>query len=134
MTCPSVRRRLALLAILAVSPAPAQEGLLPDRPAFSPAEAPARAPATCSDMGRQLAGLPEPTSRIDLTIVDTLTLVQTDGALWYLAVCSSPNVRVLCVTYEGNGLKAGERALLRGGYNRQDEGHVVLDPCLASRP
>jgi hypothetical protein len=133
-------RRLAhrsspILAALAVlSPALAQEDAFPGRPAFSRAEAPARQPATCADIGRQLAGLPEPASRIDLTIVDALTLVQTDGALWYLAVCSSPAIRVLCIAYEANALKAGDRALLRGGYNRQDETHVVLDPCLASRP
>lgn len=132
MTRPLV---LALaVAILGPGVAFTEDDPLAGRPAFSQAEQPARAPATCADLGPQLAGLPEPSTRIDLTVVDALTLVQTDGALWYLAVCASPAIRVLCVTYQGNGLKPGERALLRGGYNRQDPAHVVLDPCLASRP
>jgi hypothetical protein len=77
--------------------------------------------------------LPEPETRIDLSVVGTLTLVRTDGALWYLAVCSAPGIRVMCVTYDDNGMKLGERVTLRGGFSRQDERHVVLDPCLASR-
>lgn len=40
----------------------------------------------------------------------------------------------MCVTYDDNGMKLGERVTLRGGYSRQDEHHGVLDPCLASRP
>jgi hypothetical protein len=94
---------------------------------------PARAPATCGDLSATLAGLPGSGPRIDLTVEGKLTLVQTDGALWYLAVCSTPGIRVLCVTYESNGMGLGDPVVLRGGYNRQDERHVVLDPCLASR-
>ena len=120
--------------LLVASPVVAQDDLFASRPAFSPAERPARTPATCADLAGQLAGLDTPATRIDLSIAGALTLVQTDGALWYLAVCSSPGVRVLCITYEGNGMRSGDAVVLRGGYNRQDEMHVVLDPCLASRP
>ncbi|TGD98670.1 hypothetical protein [Methylobacterium nonmethylotrophicum] len=129
------RTACALLACLAAGvPAGAQDDGLAARPAFSRAEEPARRPATCADLPGQLAGLPAPSTRIDLSIQDALTLVQTDGALWYLAVCHSPAVRVLCITYARNGMQAGERVVLRGGYNRQDETHIVLDPCLAARP
>ena len=62
-----------------------------------------------------------------------LTLVHTDGVLWYLAICSAPRIRVLCVTYSDNGMKLGEWVTLRGGYRAVDDLHVVLDPCLASR-
>lgn len=115
-----------------VVPARSQQDLIAGRPGFSTPEQPA-SPAGCSDLEAALDGLPEPQARIDLSVVGILTLVQTDGALWYLAICSAPGIRVLCVTYDDNGMKLGERVTLRGGYNRQDEHHVVLDPCLASR-
>jgi len=115
-----------------VAPAQSPQDLIRGRPGFSPAEQPA-APARCSDLEAALDGLPDPETRIDLSVVGDLTLVQTDGALWYLAVCSTPGIRVMCVTYDDNGMKPGERVILRGGYNRQDERHVILDPCVASR-
>jgi hypothetical protein len=48
-------------------------------------------------------------------------------------MCASPDVRVLCVTYQSNDMKRGDAVLFRGGYSRIDEDHVALDPCLASR-
>lgn len=129
------RLGLAVLACLPLaSPVAAQDDVFASRPAFSAAERPARSPATCADVADQLAGLDTPLTRIDMSIAGVLTLARTDGALWYLAVCSSPGVRVLCITYEGNGMKSGDAVVFRGGYNRQDDLHVVLDPCLASRP
>lgn len=118
----------SLLTLAAVA-ADGQTG----RPGFSAAEQPAREPATCETLPAALAGLPEPRTRVDLTITGALTLARSEGALAYLAVCSDPGPRVLCVAYSANGLELGDRALLRGGYNRQDATHVVLDPCLASR-
>lgn len=79
-----------------------------------------------------LAGLPDLERRVDLWVIGNLVAVQTDGALWYLVLCSSPDIRVLCVTYERNNMQAGERAIARGAYSRRDENHVLLDPCLAS--
>ena len=67
-----------------------------------------------------------------MAITGVVSLLRTDGALWYVAVCAEPGVRVLCVTYGANDLKLGDRAVLRGGYSRQDRRHVLLDPCLAS--
>ncbi len=67
-----------------------------------------------------------------MAITGRVTLIQTDGVLWYVAVCADPGVRVLCVTYSENDLKLGDNVVLRGGYNRQDRRHVLLDPCLAS--
>jgi hypothetical protein len=77
------------------------------------------------------AGLPETEFRIDLSLIGELTSVRTDGALWYLVMCS--DVRVLCVTYQSNDMKAGDRVLMKGGYSRRDDNHVMLDPCLANR-
>lgn len=79
-------------------------------------------------------GLPELNDRIDLSVVGSLTAVKTDGALWYLVLCSPPDVRIMCVTYQSNGMEAGDRIIVKGGYQRRDDDHVLLDPCLASRP
>lgn len=77
------------------------------------------------------AGLEPQDERIDLAIEGDLLQVRTDGALWYLVMCA--DVKVMCVTYQSNDMKAGDRVLFRGGYTRLDENHVVLDPCLANR-
>lgn len=106
--------------------------LFEDRPALSPAEEPARAYAKCDDIRAQIDGLPELEDRIDLSVDGELTAVRTDGALWYLTMCR--DVMILCVTYESNGMKNGERVLMKGAFSRRSPDHVMLDPCLASRP
>ena len=138
----SIRRglgRCLLLAGLGAAPGAQPvlaQSLLPDaffrdRPAFSQPEQPAK-PASCADVARQLPESVPADSRVDMAIAGTVSLVRTDGALWYVAVCAAPGVRVLCVTYGAGDLKLGDKAVLRGGYNRQDSRHVLLDPCLAS--
>jgi len=112
------------------------QSLLPDsffidRPAFSQPEQ-AGKPASCKSIAAQLPDSLPADSRVDMAIAGTVSLVRTDGALWYVAVCADPGVRVLCVTYGAGDLKPGDNAVLRGGYNRQDRRHVLLDPCLAS--
>lgn len=102
-----------------------------DRPAFSQPEQPGK-PASCRSIAAQLPDSIPADSRVDMAIAGTVSLVRTDGALWYVAVCAEPGVRVLCVTYGAGDLKPGDKAVLRGGYNRQDKRHVLLDPCLAS--
>ena len=135
----NVRRRLSAVAglsvMLGVQPAFPQS-LLPDaffagRPAFSHPEQPGK-PASCEDIAGQLPDSVPADSRVDMAIAGEVSLVRTDGALWYVAICAEPGVRVLCVTYSANYLKLGDKAILRGGYNRQDRRHVLLDPCLAS--
>ncbi|MDB5509480.1 MAG: hypothetical protein JWL93_1949 [Hyphomicrobiales bacterium] len=115
-----------------VGPARADDADIAGRVGLAEAEAPPASLASCDSLPAALEGLVEPERRIDLWIEGVLTLVQTDGALWYLAVCSQPAVRVLCVTYSDNGMKLGDRVALRGAYHRQDRVHVLLDPCLAS--
>jgi len=75
-------------------------------------------------------GVPDGRDRIDLSVTGKLTLVKTDGALWYLVACS--DLRVMCVTYEANDMKVGDAVELRGAYRRLDRNHAVLDPCLAT--
>ena len=126
----------ACLGLALVTGQGAAQTLLPDsffadRPAFSHPEQPAK-PASCESIAAQLPDSIPSDSRVDMAIAGTVSLVRTDGALWYVAVCAGPGVRVLCVTYGAGDLKPGDKAVLRGGYNRQDKRHVLLDPCLAS--
>ena len=125
--------RLCMIALL-TSPSLAQtlDDALAQRPAFSRAEEPARQPAQCGELRAQADGLPATETRIDLAVIGALTAVRTDGALWYLVACAAPDIRVLCVTYESNGMKPSDAVLLRGAYTRVDPDHVLLDPCLAS--
>jgi hypothetical protein len=116
-----------------LTPSIATDDLFASRPAFSEAELPARAQAECKDVRRMADGLPELDYRIDLTALGSLTAVQTDSVLWYLVLCSSPDIRIMCVTYESNGMAVGDRVIVKGGYRRLDANHVVLDPCLAHR-
>jgi hypothetical protein len=67
-------------------------------------------------------------------VVGSLTAVQTDQVLWYLVLCSAPDIRIMCVTYQSNGMAVGERVIVKGGYRRRDDNHILLDPCLANRP
>ena len=108
------------------------EGFFANRPAFSQPEQAARMPATCETVKTQLPSTVPADARVDMAVKGPVSLIQTDGTLWYVAVCSDPGVRILCVTYSGNELKLGDQVILRGGYNRQDDRHVLLDPCLAS--
>jgi hypothetical protein len=124
---------LGIAATLASAAALTGEaGVFRGRPAFSPAEQPATAPGHCRDLRSMSAGLPQLETRIDLTLVGEITAIQTDGALWYIVVCSVPDVQVMCITYESNGMKRGDNVLIRGAYSRVDLDHVALDPCLAS--
>jgi hypothetical protein len=118
---------LAFLLVQLVAP-----DILKDRPAFSLGDQPALSSAQCNDIRKMSAGLQRPDHRIDLTITGELTTVRSDGPLWYLLMCG--DVRVLCVTYESNDMKAGDRVVMKGGYNRLDDSHILLDPCLANPP
>jgi len=121
-----------LVAALVVAQLAAGDDIFKDRPAFSWGDQPAESSAECQNVRRMSAGLPKTDQRIDLSITGELTMVRTGGALWYLLMCQ--DLRVLCVTYEQNGKKAGDRVTFKGGYNRLDDNHVMLDPYLASAP
>ncbi len=91
--------------------------------------------ATCRDLRERTRDLDgEGPERVDLSVVGSLTLVQFDGALAYLALCSPPDPQVLCVSYSTNGMKEGDLVIASGNYRRPDPDHVLLDPCLASSP
>jgi hypothetical protein len=125
---------LLFLAMPGVPPSIASDNIFANRPAFSEAEQPVQMPAECGDVGRMADGIPELDYRIDLSVVGSLTAVQTDQVLWYLVLCSAPDIRIMCVTYQSNGMALGDRVIVKGGYQRRDANHVMLDPCLANRP
>jgi hypothetical protein len=128
-------RRFAYAVLLtgAFSSAAADDALK-GRPGLAEAEVPAERAAECGELRSTLRDLPELDRRIDLWVAGNAAAVQTDGALWYVVLCNAPDIRVLCVTYEGNGMQRGNRVIARGAYSRRDEDHVMLDPCLASPP
>lgn len=119
-----------LISLLLVINSALADDLFTNRPAFSPAEVPAQSSARCDELRAMAEGIPDSRDRIDLSVTGRLTLVRTDGALWYLVACS--DLRVMCVTYEANDMKAGDAVEMRGAYRRLDRDHVVLDPCLAT--
>jgi hypothetical protein len=130
-----VRRLVpALLMAAAVQlPASADDGLA-GRPGLAEAEMAPERVARCGELRNALRDLPELERRIDLWVEGNAVGLQTDGALWYVVVCSAPDIRVLCVTYEKNEMKVGDYVQARGAYSRRDENHVMLDPCLAGPP
>lgn len=124
---------LALAALLLGRVASTFAGdALKGRPALAEAEVPAERSAECGELRRMLRDLPEIDRRVDLWVTGNALAVQSDGALWYVVLCAAPDIRVLCVTYEDNGMKRGDRIVARGAYSRRDDDHVMLDPCLAS--
>ncbi|WP_139108264.1 MULTISPECIES: hypothetical protein [unclassified Ensifer] len=123
----------ALLAGATAAPAMADEGTLVGRRGLAAAEETPPAVASCQQLSETLRDFKLQDERVDLWASGPLTLIETDQVLWYLAICSEPGIRVLCVTYSDNGMKVGEQATLRGAMRIEDDKHVVLDPCLASR-
>jgi hypothetical protein len=133
---PALRRCTfaALLSAAALFSSALADDALKGRPALAEAEVPAERAAECGELRSMLRDLPELDRRIDLWVAGDALAVQTDGALWYLVLCAAPDISVLCVTYEDNGMKKGDRIIVRGAYSRRDDDHVMLDPCLASPP
>jgi hypothetical protein len=125
---------IIVLCFAVMAPSIAANDIFANRPAFSEAEQPLRMPAECRDVRRMAEGMPELDYRIDLSVVGKLTAVQTDNVLWYLVLCSAPDIRIMCVTYQSNGMAIGDTVIVKGGYLRRDANHVMLDPCLADRP
>ncbi|MBN9050391.1 MAG: hypothetical protein J0H78_13080 [Rhizobiales bacterium] len=107
-------------------------------PAFSPGDLPARRASSCEELrvmadalaAQQSARGDDPDTRVDLTLAGPLVLVQRAGPLWYLVMCR--DLRVMCVTYQDNGMKPGDRVTMKGAYRRVDQNHALLDPCLAN--
>jgi hypothetical protein len=121
---------VALAALLAAAnPSLAQECCDPAGP-FRPGEGYAEEPATCETIAGWVERAPQVDARISMTIRGALSHVETDGALAYLIMCEEGGMQVMCVTYDTNGMEAGDVVLFAGGYARVGEKQVMLDPCL----
>ena len=118
------------LLFAAAGAAGAQECCDPAGP-FRPGEGYAETPATCATIGNWVERAPAVDARITLSVRGKLVHVQSDGALAYLIMCEEGGMQVMCVTYQTNGMKAGDEVLFAGGYARVGEKQVMLDPCLA---
>jgi hypothetical protein len=71
---------------------------------------------------------------VTIEVMGELTSVKSDGALVYMFMCRPPDPMVLCITYETNGRKAGDRLILTGSYSQRGPNHILLDPCLHNPP
>lgn len=91
--------------------------------------------AGCGELRRALASLdPAGEEQITIQVVGTLTMVESDGALVYLALCAPPDPQVLCITYSTGGREIGDAVVVTGNYNQPGPDHVLLDPCLHFLP
>jgi hypothetical protein len=71
---------------------------------------------------------------VTIQVEGALTMVKAGAGLTYLGLCRAPDPQVLCVTYDDNGRKAGERVVVSGSWEQFGPDHVKLDPCLHHLP
>jgi hypothetical protein len=103
--------------------------------AFADPDMAPRRQAQCSEVGALIDGRETGQQRVDFSVIGTLALVHHDGALAYLGLCGTPpEPKVLCVTYQTNGMQVGDRVIVTGGFSKPRPDYVLLDPCMASRP
>jgi hypothetical protein len=89
--------------------------------------------ASCETIAYWADRAPTTSARFSLAIRGKLSAVTSDSALAYLVMCDPPGLQVICVTYQTNGMTAGEVVEFGGGYQRTNAKQIVMDPCLASR-
>jgi len=121
-----LRSTIAIFAFV-LMPAGPQQAVAQPAPSFL---------AKCGELRKAVVGL-KPKDGEELITIEVegeLTTVKSDGALVYLLMCRPPDPQVLCVTYETNGRKAGERVILTGTYSQRGPNHILLDPCLHHLP
>jgi len=126
---------LVLTAITAPSQHSFSQGRADESP-FASAETMPAGRAQCHEIKDLIRNVPTPEGleRIDFAAVGPLSLVQFDGVLAYMGICSEPDAKVLCVTYSTNDMKIGDIVNVTGSYRKMAPNYVVLDPCLAMRP
>jgi hypothetical protein len=91
--------------------------------------------ASCSELRMALKSLAGREGElITIQVEGPLTMVKTGAGLTYLGLCQAPDPQVLCVTYDDNGRKAGERVVVSGSWEQFGPDHVKLDPCLHHPP
>jgi hypothetical protein len=100
---------------------------------FREGEGYADKPATCENLRYWAERAPNTNDRVSMAVKGKLSGVHWNGVLAYLEMCDPKGLRVVCVTYETNGMQAGEVVSFGGGLASTSKEWVMLDPCLASR-
>jgi hypothetical protein len=100
---------------------------------FREGEGYATLPATCENIDEWAKRAPNTDERISLTMRGRLSAVKATEAVAYLEMCDPKGQRVVCVTYQTNGMKVGDVVTFGGGFQLRSDRWVMLDPCLASR-
>jgi hypothetical protein len=94
----------------------------------------AETPAECENLKAWSNQAPDfERQRVSMHVRGTLSGVHTDGTVVYLEMCEAKSLRVVCVTYQTNGMKAGDSVNFGGGLSSINDEWIKLDPCLASR-
>ena len=89
--------------------------------------------ATCENLGYWAERAPRTNARVSMSVKGKLSGVHSNGVLAYLEMCDPKGLRVVCVTYETNGMRTGDVVTFGGGFASHNKEWVMLDPCLASR-
>lgn len=90
--------------------------------------------ASCETLRQSLDALKDSGELVTIAIEDSLTMAKSGAGLTYLGLCTAPAPQVLCVTYQGEARKVGDRVLVSGTLERVGPDHVKLDPCIDQVP
>jgi hypothetical protein len=123
---------LVAATLVAVAPLSASDCCDPKSP-FRAGEGHAETAATCQNLRHWADRAPQTSERVSMSVRGELSAVHWNGVLAYLEMCDPKALRVVCVTYATNDMRAGDVVTFGGGYASAGKEWVVLDPCLASR-
>lgn len=92
--------------------------------------------ARCGEVREAVAGLQgrEQNELITIEVIGELVHLEEGAGLVYLGLCGPPDPRVLCVTYQTNGRKLGDRVVVVGALVPRGPDFIQLDPCLHNLP
>lgn len=93
--------------------------------------------ATCGELRAAVDELKDKDGElVTIAVEGELTFVGTagGGAVVYLVMCKPPDPQVLCIAYETNGMKPGDKAIVTGSFIPRGRDHIQLDPCLQNDP
>ncbi|MEZ5935410.1 MAG: hypothetical protein R3F54_26535 [Alphaproteobacteria bacterium] len=116
---PTIQRQIFLLAVMMILGHFGADRLQAQpAPSFS---------ATCDDLREQADRLDgQGETYVSIEVTGELLLAESDDALAYMGLCSAP--KVLCVTYELDDYKAGDRVTVVGISYRTAPAFITLDP------
>jgi hypothetical protein len=106
---------------------------VPHSPAMAQPEPTFR--TTCGELRNAIGRLiPKDDRLVTIEVEGQITRIHAADGLVYMTMCSAPDPRVMCVTYEIGNRMAGEVVVFSGSYAAQGPDHLLLDPCLHHLP